>query len=412
MSRPWLIVVSPGMREYREYLLKDLVTAYEIHIVDDHAPTWESNYASESTVVATLTSEAIVDAALNASLKHPIAGVLTWHEERVIQAAHAATALGLPTTSPQAMAVCRDKYATRSRHEIADLQPRATLCSTVEEAVTAARRLGYPVVLKPRDAGGSQGVVRVASDDEVEREFTATQDVAVTDVAEQRYSFGNTGRVVVEEFVDGPEVSVDAMVANGSVTPVYVARKEVGYPPYFEETGHLVEFADPLLSDPALCAAVQRVHDALNFTWGWTHSEWKLSSRGPVLIELNARLGGDLIPYLGNLASGLSAGLLAGSVATGQPQALSPFRSDVAGARFAYPPSKDLTVADLSFDRAALPPEIDRAELLVEPGAVISPPARGLIDGRVALVTARAATTQACSYALDGGLSVLRVNYR
>ena len=53
---------------------------------------------------------------------------------------------------------------------------------------------------------------------------------------------------------------------------------------------------------------LQGVHEAVGFGTGWTHVEFRLVRGKPRLVEINARLGGDLILYLGWLATGVDPG--------------------------------------------------------------------------------------------------------
>ena len=156
----------------------------------------------------------------------------------------------------------------------------------------------------------SEGIVRVAR--AARRRGSATLRVQASDIP------GISQAILVEEYVTGPEISVDSVVQGGRVTPVFVARKEIGFEPYFEETGHTVSAADPLLSDPRLRRVLEDVHAALGYADGCTHAELRLCAGGPTLIEVNARLGGDLIPYLGMRASGIDPGLAAAAVACGE----------------------------------------------------------------------------------------------
>jgi hypothetical protein len=132
-----------------------------------------------------------------------------------------------------------------------------------------------------------------------------------------------------------------------------------------------------------------------------------------VVIEVNARLGGDLIPYLGMRASGIDPGLAAAAVACGQRPDLAPAGSavsaGVAGVRFFYAPEDDTTIEAVRFDPAALPAETDLAVTLAEPGDVMSPPPKGTMSGRVAFVTVLASTVTACSAALDAAQAALTI---
>nr|WP_281179551.1 ATP-grasp domain-containing protein [Micromonospora rosaria] len=257
--------------------------------------------------------------------------------------------------------------------------------------------MGYPVILKPRGLGASLGAVRVDDPDALRRFFPFTRDTPAPDPVRYR----TDEPVLVEECVTGEEISVDAVVTDGRVVPLFVGRKAVGFPPYAEETGHLVDAADPLLRDDAFGDLLQRTHAALGFRDGWTHTEFMLGDRGPQLIEVNGRLGGDLIPYLGTLATGLDPALIAAGAACGRLPATTPTRRRVAGVRFGYVDADDTTIGRVRVDRAQLPDAVDRAVVLVQPGRTVSPPPRGTVWGRIAYVTAVADTVEECQAALD-----------
>jgi hypothetical protein len=189
---------------------------------------------------------------------------------------------------------------------------------------------------------------------------------------------------------------------------MFVARKEVGYAPYFEEVGHVVHATDPLLSDPELLTMVQDVHTALGYTDGMTHSEFKLTPAGPRLVEVNARLGGDLIPYLGMRASGADPGLAAAAVACGQRPEIVTDKALVGAVRFFYVDEDDTTLSSVSFDTSMLS-GVDRAVPIAEPGEVVSPPPKGSTFGRIAFATAIGASAEECLAALDTAESALQV---
>ena len=399
-----LLVITSGIREYREYLFRSISSRYHVHLIDSSAPTWERPYLGGYTIVENTGAIAVREAAARIAATGPVAGVMTWHEEHIVQAALAAEDLGLPGPSAAAARRCRDKLATRDALAGRGiLQPRYRAAASLAEALVAAADIGYPVVLKPRAAGGSQGVVLVRDAAELADQYAATRDVPVphTPAFDQR--------VLVEEYLDGPEISVDSAVYGGQVLPVMVARKETGFAPYFEETGHLVSARDPLLADPAFRQTLTAIHDSLGFTDGWTHAELKLTEKGASLIEVNGRLGGDLIPYLGMRASGIDPGLAAAAIACGQAPALAASAERVAGVRFCYPGAANTLIEALGFDAAALPAEIDLVIPLAKPGDVASPPRRGMIDSRIALVTAVAATGQGCRAALGRAQAAFRL---
>jgi hypothetical protein len=109
------------------------------------------------------------------------------------------------------------------------------------------------------------------------------------------------------------------------------------------------------------------------------------------------------------LASGIDPGLAAAAVACGHAPEIGADRDLVAGVRFCYVEHEDTVIESIAFDTAALPPEVCAAVPLAAPGAVVSPPPRGLVSGRVALVTAAAADAAACEAALDTAVAALRI---
>jgi biotin carboxylase len=404
-DRPLLLVVGTGFHDYREYLLKSIASRYRVHLLLSAEPTWELAYVSGWTVLdmtSTVDATNMIDAAGEVAARDRVAGVLSWDEARILQSAKVAAALGLPGGDPDMVMRCRDKHQTRTALAAAGVpQPRSVMVSSVDAALAAAATIGYPVVLKPRAMAASLGVVRVDTPEELAAQFTFARDTHIPGA--WHYDV-----VLVEEYAIGPEISFDAAVYRGTVYPMFVARKDVGYPPYFEEVGHMVDAADPLLADPALLGVVQDTHTALGFTDGMTHTEVKLTPAGPKIIEVNARLGGDLIPYLGLLASGMDPGLAAAAVSCGQPPVIAADRKLVGAVRFLYP-EKETTVGSIDVDRGSLPPAVDRVILLVQPGEIVSPPPKGTLFGRIAAVTALAQSRQECLDALAAAGSAVHL---
>jgi biotin carboxylase len=401
---PLLVIVAAGDRRYREYLFASIRRHYRIHLITMVAPAWELPHLSGHTVVADLDTGATVAAVRRIAARQPVAGVLSWDESKIIQTATAAEQLGLPGGHPSAVVACRDKFRTRQALAAAGVpQPACELAGDVESALAAAGRIGYPVVIKPRAASASFGVMLVRNALELAAHFSYPRSTTVPHMP--RYA----EEVLVEEYLPDPEISVDAAVYRGQVMPAFLARKEVGFPPYFEETGHYVSHLDPLLRDPEFIATLQATHEALGFSDGWTHTEYKITAGGPKLIEVNGRLGGDLIPYVGMRASGIDPGLMAAAVACGRRPALAPTRELVGGVRFCYV-EHDRTIIDrIGFDEDALPTGVDLAVALAKPGDVVSPPPAGIVSGRVAFVTVTGRTRAECENALDRAQRALRL---
>lgn len=403
-ERPHLLVVATGMRLFREYILRSVAPQYRIHMFLHAEPTWEKEYIEAWTVLeTTLDADALVAAARKLNETEPIDGVLCWDEARILQTAHVAEALGLPGGDVAMINRCRDKHLTRTALAAQGVpQPESVLVDTVDEALVTADKLGYPVILKPRALAASLGVVKVNSAEELTANWAFAHDTTVPEAP--HYDV----KVLVEEFADGYEISIDAAVFQGQVTPFCLARKEIGYPPYAEEIGHYVDAADPLLADEQLFQVLADAHAAIEFTDGVTHTEIMMTADGPKVIEINARIGGDMIPYLGLQATGADPGLAAAAVATGRTPELVPDRTMVGGVRFFYVDENDTVLDSVSFEEADLPATIDQLVPLMEAGQTTSPPPEGTLWGRIAYATVVATSMDDCRAGLDAAEKALR----
>lgn len=404
---PLLLLVGTGMRTYREYLLRSISQDFRIHLLGTAEPTWEREYITGWNVLpSTLDGPAMAEVALALHAEQPVSGVLCWDEARILATSYIAQALGLRNGDPAVIWRIRDKAQTRAALDLAGVaQPRSVPVLTQEQAVAAAAGIGYPVILKPRGLGASLGVVRVASEAELARHFAFTRDTKAPDPV----IYASAEPVLVEECVTGEEISIDSAVQDGKVVPLFLARKVVGYPPYAEEIGHYVSATDPLLSDPGLIQALQDTHTAVGFSDGWTHTEFMLTASGPMLIEVNGRLGGDMIPYLGLLATGIDPGRVAAAVACGLPPDITPVCGQTTGIRFFYVGQDDTTLGSIGFDRGRLPAAITEAVAVAAPGAIVSPPPKGTVWGRIAFAIATAASQDECQTALDEAGAALDV---
>lgn len=406
-DRPLLLVIATGMRTYREYLLRSISGKFDIHLFHGEEPSWEKDYITGWTVQAdTLDGPAMAASAVELNRTKPISGVMCWDEGRIHATAYVAEALGLRNGDPATVWRLRDKGQTRAALDAAGVpQPRSVPVKTLDDALAAGEKVGYPAVLKPRGLGASLGVVKVTGADDLRRMFPFTRDIKAPDPVLYSTDFP----MLVEECVEGEEISVDSVIQDGVLTPLFIGRKVVGYPPYAEEIGHFVDAVDPMLTDPTLVTILRDTHRALGVVDGFTHSEFMLTATGPKVIEVNGRVGGDMIPYLGMLATGIDPGLAAASAACGLPADVTPTRQRVGGVRFFYVDHDDTTIGSIAFNESALPATIDRAAAVAQPGAVVSPPPKGTLWGRVAFATAIGSSIDECKQALDTAEAALEI---
>lgn len=401
-----LLVIGSGLKLYREYLVRSIhrrarSAGLDLVLLNNREPTWQRKYFDEIVVTDVFDPETMTAAAREVAARAPIAGLLCWDEPVVLAAGELAAELGVPGLSVRGAQGCRDKYRTRSVLTAGGLhQPGFAAATTVREAVVAAGGIGYPVVVKPRAMGASIGVVRAADAAEVATAF----EVAAGASRAENAPYG--GSVLVEGYAEGPEISIDAAVHKGEYRPMFLARKQSGEEPYFEETGHIVAAADPLLDDRELMDTLVRAHRLLGVEDGITHTEVRLTERGPLIIEVNGRLGGDLIPFLGLTATGIDPGEVLFDVATGRRPDLAPTRRSVAGIRFGCP-DHDCVVRSVTVPTEA--PGLVTAARMVEPGASLRLPPGGYL-ARHSFVVCEGEDVETCGGRLDAAAALVEVD--
>ena len=101
-----------------------------------------------------------------------IDGITTFCEMAVPLAAALAHSLHLPGNPPSAVDLARDKHSTRETMREAQLPtPRSMLVTSLDDLSTAAKYVGYPLVVKPVAGAASIGVIRANNDDDLERAY-------------------------------------------------------------------------------------------------------------------------------------------------------------------------------------------------------------------------------------------------
>lgn len=178
-------------------------------------------------------------------------------------------------------ALIADKFGQRralARHGLPT--PPFALVETEQQARECGRRWGYPLVLKPVCGTESRGVRRV--DD------PAGVADALADAHAAARDSGRPG-VLAEGYLDGPDVAVESMVLDG-VTHHVSFGQSGWYGRCWQAAAPVGPALQPHLE--AIGAAVAQANAALGLRWAATSNELRLTAAGPVIVEVNARLGG------------------------------------------------------------------------------------------------------------------------
>lgn len=212
-------------------------------------------------------------------------GIMTLATDMPMRSIAAATSLlGLPGISMDTAIKSTDKgemIKAFKEHEVES--PWFYIIENEAQLQEVIPQIEYPCILKPTDNAGSRGVMLVNSETELHEAY--------------KYSVSQSrgGWVILEEYMTGPEVSVEVMVVDGVPHVLQVTDKLTTGAPYFVEMGHnqpsMLPMEDVERIKDLACRAVKSV----GINCGPSHVEIKLTPNGPKMVELGARMGGDCI---------------------------------------------------------------------------------------------------------------------
>ena len=243
-----------------------------------------------------------IPAILEAARRHKIDGIMTLATDMPMQAvAVVAKELNLVGISSDTAIKATNKAAMREALKEAGVPvPLFYRVSSKQEyldSVESVRKSGYKCIIKPADNSGSRGIdlLENFNAETVERAFEYSKQSS------------RSGDLMVEEYMEGPEVSVETLSVNGECHVIQITDKLTTGAPYFVEMGH----SQPSRHSQEIKRRIEEVaiaaNRAIGIENGPSHTEIKVTKDGPKVVELGARLGGDNITtYLVPLSTGVN----------------------------------------------------------------------------------------------------------
>lgn len=296
----------------REFGLRSLLRRPDLRlaVLDDHASP-HLRAADWALPVTDVHDGAAVLALCRRFLReHGAGGVLTFQDSSLLHASDLAAEFSLPGWEREPLGRALDKHACREALARCGLPcPRYAASGSLRETEAALAEVGLPAVLKPTDRSAGRGVVVVTSREQLPARYETARAGSLR------------GRVLVEELMEGPEVSVESATADGRTTVLAVTGKAVDPSDPCVEMGHVVPCGLAPEQERAAGDLACSALEAIGFRWGVSHTEVKLTARGPRVVEINARVAGDCIPELVRLASGLNLYDVAADLALGRTAA-------------------------------------------------------------------------------------------
>jgi biotin carboxylase len=199
---------------------------------------------------------------------------------------------GLGGTPEAVSTLYKDKLAMREH--LADKGVPSVAAADVTSAADIeefGRLHGYPVVLKPIDNTASRGVVIIERAEDVAGVWA--QALGLRERGDLVLGqFFPVDRYIVEEYIDGPEYSVETFSFDGHHSVVAITEK---YTIGVVEAAHALPARLSPEVDAEVADYVRTFHDAMGLRDGVAHTEIKISSKGPRVIESHDRLAGERI---------------------------------------------------------------------------------------------------------------------
>jgi biotin carboxylase len=333
----------------------------------------------------------------------PVQAIGAFGEYDQDKAAAIATALKLSFSPQDVIATVYNKALMRQRlREVGIENIPSAIANSVADVARFGQQNGFPLIVKPINGTGSKAIVKILSENEEAEGF----DRAIQAAGTPHRAF------VVEPFLHGPEISVEAFSEKGAHRILGITEKESDQ--NFVEMGHMVRLPTP--DDTPVLDYVPRLLDALGITDGPTHTELILTSAGPRMVETHTRAGGDQIPQLFEAITGIDMIELAVRQVLGE-RVLVELDERLAAAgsavrfgaiRFLAPPKTGTLVSVENVTEAAGLPAVTGCTLLKKPTDPLIAPARDSYD-RLAFSTAVAASSAAALDAAAQALSILKV---
>lgn len=231
-----------------------------------------------------------IPAVVATAKKYDIDGVMTLASDMPMRTVAAvAQALRLVGIDDEtALRATNKVFMRKALHSYGVPVPMFFCVSTKEDywnAIQEIKNAGHRCIVKPADNSGSRGIDLLS-------DFEA-------DTIENAYQYSKassrSGDLMVEEFMEGAEVSVETLSVNGVCHVIQITDKMTTGAPYFVEMGHsqpsqLSEEVKRKIAEVAIAA-----NHAIGIQNGPSHTEVKMTKDGVKIVEIGARLGGDCI---------------------------------------------------------------------------------------------------------------------
>jgi len=230
-----------------------------------------------------------IDSVVAAARFHAVSGVMTMQSDiGVVTVGCIVDSMGLPGNGRTVSERCCNKIQTRRRlTESGVTQPCYRVIKSPEDALGAAKEMGFPCIVKAPDSSGSRGVVKVHSASEI---YNACAEAS---------KFARCDELLIEGFIDGLEIGAQAFSIDHHCVSVWVHDDAVSPPPHIIPIGHSFPSSLPISILSEVETSVRMCIDALGIASGPSNIDIIIGrDERPYIIEVGARIGATCLPEL------------------------------------------------------------------------------------------------------------------
>ena len=219
--------------------------------------------------------------------QYNIDGILSSVDAGVRPAAYVARIMNLPGISEEAAFMGTDKVAMRERLKARNIPvPCFYIVKGKNEYLKAIAKFNNKCVVKAADSSGSRGIYLL-------------KDVAKTEEVHYAYDycrqFSSTNELLIEEFMEGPEICVETLNSGGVCYPIQITDQMPKKPPFFTDCG----YSQPSQLDDEIQNEIRKIavdaNMALENYQGSSCTEMIVTKDGPKIVEIGVRLAGDFM---------------------------------------------------------------------------------------------------------------------
>jgi len=196
--------------------------------------------------------------------------------------------IGIPCNSKWTEEISTDKYLMRQvMKECGIDSPKFMLVNdkmAIDDVYSSTTEFHYPLIVKPTDLSSSRGVMKIDDKDYLRNAL----DYAL--------EWSEKKKVILEEFIEGPEYSGESIAYEGKYKLLAVTEKHTTGAPHFVETGH----RQPATLATGMYKKVEetlfKAFSAMKIQYGAIHPEFRITAEGNIyFMEIATRMGGDCI---------------------------------------------------------------------------------------------------------------------